>query len=158
MEEKQLWSEVNKIVKRCERRRKRVEGSARARVDKRENPAGMGAGDPSPREERPRRSNSARQKKYDVFMRAVEEIMQRESDVTMDITLKGDMARAFHITMAIGKYLWNKDEDAMVQHIMQAGVEHIINEYNSDVVLKEAKKVFKPLLRELLHELEDEEL
>ncbi len=139
MDEKQLWSEVNKVIKRCERRRKRSTGAASGRSQS-------------------TLSSNARQKKYDVFMLAVEDIMQRDHEVNMDITLRGDMARAFHITMAIGKYLWNKDEDNMVQQIMQAGVEHIINEYNSEVVLKETKKVFKPLLKEILKELEDEEL
>ncbi|MBM3460712.1 MAG: hypothetical protein FJX76_01285 [Armatimonadetes bacterium] len=145
MEEKQIWSEVNKIIKRCERKRKRHEATARKRGTAEE-------ALPAPS------TGSARQKKYNVFMLAVEDIMKREHEVNMDITLRGDMARAFHITMAIGRYLWNKDEDAMVGQIMQAGVEQIINEYNSEVVIKEAKKVFKPMLKELLREMEDEEL
>src|SRR5581483_12253079 len=102
MDEKQLWSEVNKVVKRCERRRKRSTGATAGRSQS-------------------TLSSNARQKKYDVFMLAVEDIMQRDHEVNMDITLRGDMARAFHITMAIGRYLWNKDEDDMVQQIMQAG-------------------------------------
>lgn len=142
MEEKQLWSEVYKVIKKCERRRKRSNDKANRK------PA---------ESESVETSTSPRQQKYDVFMLAVEGIMQREHEVSMDITLKGDMARAFHITMAIGKYLWNKDEDVMVQRIMQAGVEQIISEYNSEIVLKEAKKVFKPILKEILKELEEDE-
>jgi hypothetical protein len=142
MEEKQLWSEVNKIIRKCERRRKRTEEKA--------------SREGGPEAEAPRTRGNARQKKYDMFMLAVEDIMKREHEVNMDITLKGDMARAFHITLAIGKYLWNNDEDTMVGRIMQAGVEQIINEYNSEVAFKEAKKVIKPILKEILKELEDE--
>lgn len=149
MDDKRLWSEVNKIIKRCERRKSRSKtGEARSTAP----PADIAPEDP------PLHSRTARQKKYDVFMLAVEDIMRREQEVRIDVTLHGDMARAFHITMAIGKYLWNKDEDSMVQAIMQAGVEHIINEHNSEVMAKEARKVFKPILREILRELEDEEI
>lgn len=147
MEEKQLWSEVNKILRGCERRGKRASDKPRRKKKAQEEAAPPSAP-----------SCSSRQKKYDIFTLAVEDILKRESEVNMDITLKGDMARAFHITMAIGKYLWNKDEDVMIQRIMQAGVEQIINEYNSEIVLKEAKKMFKPILRELLKELEDEDM
>lgn len=143
MEEKQLWSEVHKVIRKCERRCKRSTQQA--------------PGKPSSRQGS-EISGGSRQKKYDIFMLAVEEIMKREHEVNMDITLKGDMARAFHISMAIGRHLWNKNEDVMVQRIMQAGVEHIINEYNSEIVLKEAKKHLKPLLKEILKELEDDGL
>jgi len=146
MDEKQLWSEVSKIVKRCERRKNCA--SENAKKSDRSRRAS----------EESRSRGTSRQQKYDIFMLAVEDIMRRDHEVNMDITLRGDMARAFHITIAMGKYLWNKDEDAMVQQIMQAGVEHIINEYNSEVALKETKKVFKPILKELLKEIEDEEL
>lgn len=145
MEEKQLWSEVNKIIRNCERRGKRTSDKPRRKRKE----------EPEAEAEAP--SSSSRQKKYDIFTLAVEDILRRESEVNMDITLKGDMARAFHITMAIGKYLWNKDEDVMIQRIMQAGVEQIINEYNTEIMLKEAKRFFKPMLRELLREIEDEE-
>lgn len=144
MEEKQLWSEINKIIRNCERRRKR--GSDKPRRKRKE-----------ATEEALPSDGAARQRRYDIFTLAVEDILRRDHEVNIDVTLKGDMARAFHITMAIGKYLWNKDEDTMVQRIMQAGVEQIINEYNSEIVLRETKKVLKPLLREILRELEDEE-
>lgn len=140
MDEKQIWLELNKIIKKCERKHRRI-----ALKREKASPA-----------EKASASHNSRQKKYDVFMLAVDDIMHREHEVNMDITLRGDMARAFHITMAIGKYLWNQDETSMVGQIMQAGVEQVINQYNSEVVMKETRKFLKPILKELLAELEDE--
>jgi len=143
MDEKAVWTEINKIIKKCERRQKRI--------------AKQSAQVSLPTDSENAASN-AYQCKYDSFMLAVKDIMCRDHEVHMDVTLRGDMARAFHITMAIGRYLWNKDEDMMVQYVMQLGIEQVINEYNSEVVLKEAKRVFKPMLKEILKELEDEEI
>lgn len=147
MEEKQLWSQVQKVIKKCERRSRRDASTSGKKSTTTRRPA---------EDETIAVTSDSRQRRQDVFMLAVDDIMKRDNEVNMDITLRGDMARAFHVTMAIGKYLWNKEDEAMVQQIMQAGVEHIINDYNSEVMMKETRRVFKPVLRELLKELEDE--
>ena len=149
MEEKQLWSQVQKVIKKCERRSRRqapAQGSSSL-------PKSQGADDGLIAV-----SSDSRERRHDIFRHAVDEIMEHDDEVTMDITLRGDMARAFHITMAIGKYLWNKKDEAMVQQIMQAGVEQIISNYNAEVLVKDARRVFKPMLREMMKELEDEKL
>ena len=149
MEEKQLWSQIQKVVKKCERRSRRDGCSS----EKKSTTARRSVED-----ETIVVGSDSRQRRHDVFMLAVDDIMKCDNEVSMDVTLRGDMARAFHVTMAIGKYLWNKEDEAMVQRIMQAGVERIISEYNSEVMMKDVRRVFKPVLRELLKELEDEKL
>ena len=143
MEEKRIWSEVNKIIRNCERRRKRGEQKTRRGDD----------GEMIT----PRPVSRGRRKNVQLFMRAIDDIMAREHEVNIDLTLKGDMARAFHITLAIGRYLWNQDEDAMISRIVQSGIEQIISEHSSDLMYKEMRKLFKPLIREILEEMEDGE-
>lgn len=151
MDEKQLWSQVQKVIKKCERRTRRTAGPG---GEKKGTAMTRGSGE----DDTIAVTSDSRERRQEVFRLAVDEIMKRDNEINMDITLKGDMARAFHVTMAIGKYLWNKEDEAMVQQIMQAGVERVISDYNSEVLMLEAKRVFKPVLRELLKEIEDEKL
>jgi hypothetical protein len=171
MEEKQLWSEVAKIIRSCERRRKRTKPAAPAPSQQASEPTDTRPSDhqadtsrlPPPKtrgSQRPggrKRSHEPQEQRFERFSQAIEEILRHDHEVNMDVTLRGDMARAFHITLAIGKHLWNLDEQVMVQRILQTGVEHIILEHNSEVALRDAQKTFRPLLDDLLGELETDE-
>lgn len=173
MEERKLWSEVAKIIRSYERRRKKSElregrladDTLATRLPREteaapDEPPAHGARPRLPRKRFSPRSGPGHDpqlRRMERFTQAIREILRHDHEVNLDVTLRGDMARAFHITLALGKHLWDLDEELVVQRILQCGVERLIEEHNADLAPTETPKSFRAFVDEVLGELEGDE-